>query len=252
MRPHTERHLGVPTPVPSSAATLADGAPDEGGTGFERPSITSHTVITRRAAIGGGLAGLAGLGGLLLFPGQLMAKEAVLGDSFVLLLKGLYQPVVHGPDLGLSAVDLSDGSFSTVPIYAVSGIPGPTQRLSPSPTPGPSQSPGPIRNVNTAIGAFYVSFSGGDVCAYDLPGGSIAMRFTNVDDVVARNEPDGEGGSNVDATAELTILEATGIYRSYVGGHNQMWDRIHLLSPGDGTGGADEYCFCFISQPMTA
>jgi hypothetical protein len=106
--------------------------------------------------------------------------------------------------------------------------------------------------VNTPIGAFYVSFSGGDTCAYDLPGGSMAMRFTSVDDVVSSNESDGKGGFNVEGTYELNVVEATGIYSPYVGGHNQMWDRLHLLSPGDGSGGADEYCFCFISEPTTA
>jgi hypothetical protein len=57
--------------------------------------------------------------------------------SFVLLLKGLYQPVVHGPNLGLSMVDLSDGSYSTTTIYPVSGMPG-------------------NQNVNKAVGTFYV------------------------------------------------------------------------------------------------
>ena len=33
--------------------------------------------------------------------------------SFVLI----YQPVVNGPNLGLSMVDLNDGSYSTTKIY---------------------------------------------------------------------------------------------------------------------------------------
>jgi hypothetical protein len=91
---------------------------------MESPVMTSLPVISRRAAIGGGLAGLAALGGMALFPGQLLAKAAVPSDQFVVLLKGRYQPVVRGPNLGLSAVNLDDGSYSTVGIYAVSGTPG--------------------------------------------------------------------------------------------------------------------------------
>src|SRR6478752_2142327 len=36
-------------------------------------------------------------------------------DTFSILLSGPYKPVAqgHGPDLGLTTVDLSDGSFST-------------------------------------------------------------------------------------------------------------------------------------------
>jgi hypothetical protein len=33
-----------------------------------------------------------------------------------------------------------------------------------------------------------------------------------------------------------------------VGGHNHMVDKLHFLAPGDGSGGVDEYCFCFISR----
>jgi hypothetical protein len=190
-----------------------------------RPVTTGQPLITRRAAIGGGLAGLAGLGGLLLLPGQLMAKQP--SDSFVVLLKGRYEPVVRGPNLGLSAVNLDDGSYSTVGIYPVSGIPG-------------------NKDPNKAVGTFYVQFDG-DLCAYHVPGGSIAMRFlpdeTNVGFV-----PDGVGGQFLEGTFELTVVEATGIYRPFVGGHNHMVDRLHFLAPGDGSGGFEEYCFCFVSH----
>ncbi len=182
-----------------------------------------RTVISRRAALGGGLVGV---GGLLLFPGQMLAKEAKPRDSFVLLLKGLYQPVVHGPDLGLSMVDLNDGSYSTTKIYPI-GTPAHT-------------------SLTKAVGDFYVQFAG-DLCAYDLPGGSIAMRFTGASDPILI--PDGLGGQFLDLTAELTIPQATGKYRRFVGGHNFMVDRLHALAPGDGSGGYDEYCFCFISRP---
>jgi hypothetical protein len=187
------------------------------GVPTERPMKTNQPMISRRAAIGGGLAGL---GGLLLFPGQLIAKEP--SDSFVVLLKGLYQPVVHGPNLGLSTVNLSDGSYSTTRIYPVSGTPGNT-------------------NQNEAVGNFFVQFDG-DLCAYHIPGGSFAMRFTGSDYVFV---DDGQGGQFLEGTFELTILEATGIYRPFVGGHNHMVDKLHFLA----SGGVDEYCFCFISHP---
>ena len=183
----------------------------------ERPMKTNQPMISRRAAIGGGLAGL---GGLLLFPGQLVAKQP--SDSFVVLLKGLYQPVVHGPNLGLSTVDLNDGSYSTTRIYPVSGTPGNT-------------------NQNKAVGNFFVQFDG-DLCAYHIPGGSFAMRFTGSDYVFV---DDGQGGQFLEGTFELSILEATGIYRPFVGGHNHMVDKLHFLA----SGGVDEYCFCFISHP---
>jgi hypothetical protein len=187
------------------------------GVPTERPMKTNQPMISRRAAIGGGLAGL---GGLLLFPAQLIAKEP--SDSFVVLLKGLYQPVVHGPNLGLSTVNLSDGSYSTTRIYPVSGTPGNT-------------------NQNKAVGNFFVQFAG-DLCAYHIPGGSFAMRFTGSDYVFV---DDGQGGQFLEGTFELTILEATGIYRPFVGGHNHMVDKLHFLA----SGGVDEYCFCFISHP---
>ena len=193
------------------------------GVPTERPKIAEQPLISRRRAIGGGLAGLSGL---LLFPGQSIARAAVPSDSFVVLLKGLYHPVVRGPDLGLSVVDLDDGSYSTVAIYPVSGSPGNTSQ-------------------NKAIGTFYVQFEG-DLCAYHIPGGSFAMRFIGSDVVFVE---DGVGGRFLEGTFELTVLEATGVYRRFVGGHNHMVDRLHFLAPGDGSGGVEEYCFCFISQP---
>jgi len=146
----------------------------------------------------------------------------VPSDSFVVLLKGLYRPVVNGLNLGLSTVDLDDGSFSTTSIYPVSGTPG-------------------NQNQNRAFGTFYVQFAG-DLCAYHIPGGSFAMRFTGSD---VEFVDDGAGGQFLEGTFELTILEATGVYRPFVGGHNHMVDRLHFLANGD----IDEFCFCFISQP---
>jgi hypothetical protein len=206
----TKRIFGVPGPAPADAGDPASR---------KRRTIADRPMISRRAVIGGGLAGL---GGLLLFPSQLMAKAAVPADSFVVLLKGLYGPVVDGPNLGLSTVDLNDGSYSTTLIYPVSGTPG-------------------NQNQNTAIGTFYVQFEG-NLCAYHIPGGSFAMRFTGSDVVFV---DDGAGGQFLEGTFELTIVEATGVYRPFVGGHNHMVDRLHFLA----SGAIEEFCFCFISQP---
>ena len=175
------------------------------------------TNMQRRTLIGGALVAL------LSSPGRVMAQEkAVANDSFVVLLKGVYEPVVDGPNLGLSEVNLNDGSYSITKIYPVNGIPGNT-------------------NPNTAVGDFYVQFSG-DLCAYHVPGGSFAMRFTGGG--FTEFEPDGLGGTYLIGTFELTILEATGIYQSFVGGHNHMVDKLHQLANGS----FDEYCFCFISR----
>ena len=88
---------------------------------MERSMITDRALINRRTAIAGALVALSAL----VFPGRVLAQgKAVPNDSFVLLLKGLYQPVVHGPNLGLSAVNLDDGTYSTTKIYPVFGIAG--------------------------------------------------------------------------------------------------------------------------------
>jgi hypothetical protein len=185
-------------------------------------TLTDQTVVTRKTAIGGGLAALAALA----LPGQARAQVRTRpDDSFVLLLKGLYQPVTHGPNLGLSMVDLNDGSYSRTRIYPVNGTPGNT-------------------NPTKPVGDFYVQFSG-DLCAYHIPGGSFSMRFTGSD---VHFVDDGQGGRFLEGTFELTVLEGTGVYKPFAGGHNQMVDKLHFLAPGDGSGGADEYCFCFISH----
>ncbi len=92
----------------------------------EGSQTNSQAVISRRTAIGGAMgAGLI----TLLAPQLSMADEGrEKPASLVVLLKGLYQPVVDGPDLGLSTVDLSDGSYSTTKIYPVSGVPGSHER----------------------------------------------------------------------------------------------------------------------------
>src|SRR4029077_9164955 len=161
-------------------------------------------LINRRTAIGGALVALSAL----VVPERVLAQGAVPNVCFVLLLKGLYKPVVDGPNLGLSFVDLNDGSYSTTTIYPVRGMPG-------------------NKHENKAVGNFYVQFAG-DLCAYHVPGGSFAMRFTGSDFVFV---DDGRGGKFLEGTFELTILEATGVYRSFVGGHNHMVDKLHFLAP---------------------
>jgi hypothetical protein len=120
-------------------------------------------------------------------------------------------------------VDLSDGSYSKTKIYPAFGTPYHT-------------------NVLEAIGDFYTQFTG-NLCAYDLPGGAIAMKFTPKSNT--ESVDDGSGGSYLQGTWELKIPEATGHYRSFVGGHNHMVDDLHLLASGD----ADEFCVCLISRP---
>src|SRR5258705_2038126 len=112
------------------------------------------TNTQRRTLIGGALVALLSAP-LLSAPRRVMAQGAAVEDSFVVLLKGVYEPVVHAPDLGLS-MNLNDGSFSKTLIYPVSGIPGNS-------------------NPNKTVGDFYVQVYG-DLCAYHIPRGSFAMR----------------------------------------------------------------------------
>jgi hypothetical protein len=188
------------------------------------------TNIQRRTLIGGALAAL------LASPVRLMAEEndGRPNNPFILLLKGLYEPVPLGDgpanNLGLSAVNLSDGSYSTTRIYPVFGFPE-------------------GKHQDRFIGKFYVHFTG-NLCAYELPGGALAMSFN---DVPPGAPPgfngfvpfsDGALGNYLEGTFELMILEATGIYRAFQGGHNHMVDRLHQLANGS----FDEFCFCNISQ----
>jgi hypothetical protein len=187
----------------------------------------SRPLIERRALIGGALAGGVGL---LALPQTASAEsknkskhERGVDDAFAVLLKGIYKPAANAPDLRLSGIDLNDGSYSTVPMFPVSGIAGSEDAL-------------------TAVGNFYVQFSG-DLCAYDLPGGALSMQFIAGADHT-KTFDDGAGGSIQQGTAELTIPDATGIFRHFKGGHNHMLDNLHFLASGD----IDEYCVCFIRR----
>ena len=154
-------------------------------------------------------------------------KAAVPSNPFVILLKGTYEPVVDGPNLGLDSVDLNDGTYSKTQIYRVDGLPGGTDQ---------------------AVGTFYVqAFRGipNPLCAYHVPGGSFTAIFGERHFVVT---PDGTGGLNIVGTVELEILEGTGIYRSFVGGHIHM-DDVLLHRTGTAPNFVfDEYCFCYVSK----
>jgi hypothetical protein len=193
--------------------------------GGQKPTNTK-----RRTFIGGTLAAL------IASPRRMMADDTdAPGDPFILLLSGVYQPVPlgHGPtnNLGLSKANLSDGSYSATQIYPVFGIDGTNE------------------DKKKAIGTFYVQFAG-SLCAYDLPGGSLAMSFNSVPPGAPPGFngfvpfPDGQGGNYLEGTFELMILQATGVYRAFQGGHNHMVDRLHQLANGK----FDEFCFCNISQ----
>jgi hypothetical protein len=164
-------------------------------------------------------------------PGELPA------NPFIILLQGPYKPVVRCPDLGLTQVDVCDGSYSTTKIYHVSGL---LEEDSEQANPGNHPSDRDCK-AETAIGNFYVSLGMGGPVAYDLPEGALTMVFTanNLTPV-----PDGQGGTFLVGTLELDITEATGIYQPFVGGHNTMVDILHRLA--DGT--FIEHCYCIISH----
>lgn len=144
-------------------------------------------------------------------------------DTFVILLQGLYRPVVRCPHLDLSQVNVCDGSYMTTKIYAVSGLPEEDE------------------DKKHSIGDFYVQF-GGSSAVYDLPQGALAMVFTADGTTPV---PDGEGGNFYVGQIDLDIIEATGIYQSFVGGHNKMVDILHGLADGSFV----EHCYCIISRP---
>jgi hypothetical protein len=52
--------------------------------------------------------------------------------------------------------------------------------------------------------------------------------------------------SGLVGTLALDITEATGIYQSFVGGHNNMVDILHKLADGTFV----EHCICIISRPV--
>ena len=195
---------------------------------FSARSESSHPVSRRKFFSGVGV----GAATILSSSARVWADaDDRINDPFIVLLKGLYHPAPLLPDLGLSGVNLSDTSYITTKIYPVFGVPG--------------------TDGHDAIGHFYVSFTN-PVCIYDLPHGAIAMQFASspvLPDIGFNTFvpfPDGKNGFFLEGTFELSILDATGIYKRFKGGHNHMVDRLHQL---DAAGTKfDEFCFCNISS----
>jgi hypothetical protein len=151
-------------------------------------------------------------------------KPVAPSNPFVTLLEGIFEPIAEAPDLGLS-LDINNGSVMKIGIFNIdSGVPGPTDQVA---------------------GTFYVQFPVGDLCAYDFPKGRILARFTFVDDdtIDYQEFPDGSWIGNF--TEELDILEGTGIYRSFTGGHIHMVDRLEYRASDDKL---IEHCFCHYSK----
>ena len=107
-------------------------------------------------------------------------------------------------------MNLNDGSYSTTKIYPVIGLPGHERER-------------PRR--------LYVQLDGS--CATTSPG--LDRDALPGDDTAFVD--DGFGGRYLQGTFDLTVVEATGRFRSLVGGHNHMVDKLHFLAPGDGSGG---------------
>lgn len=152
--------------------------------------------------------------------------QAILSLFYCMESTGLFLRVQDQPTIwACTAVDLNDGSYSRTMIYPVYGI-------------------GESREQHHPIGKFYVQFNG-QFCAYDLPGGAIAMQFLPAPAGTPPGFngfvpfPDGAGGVYLEGTFELTIGEATRVYESFANGHNYMVDRLHHLANGN----SDEFCF---------
>ena len=209
-------------PCNKTLSNLSKPNPGQAGNGSE--PINQQ----RRNLIGGAMAAL------LASSGRALAREddeLAVGNPFILLLSGIYHPVPNLPDLGLSGVDLTDTSYAKTKIYPIFGVQGGEE--------------------DNAIGDFYGSFSN-PVCVYDLRHGAIAMQFASgpVYQDIGFNtfvpSADGKGGFYLEGTFELSILDATGIYKPFKGGHNHMVDRLHQL---DAAGTQfNEFCFCNVSK----
>ncbi|MEX2316504.1 MAG: hypothetical protein WD669_05085 [Pirellulales bacterium] len=157
----------------------------------------------------------------LLAPSHALADDERRGarrETLVLLLHGIYEPVVEDPDLGLSSVDLDDGTYSKCDILRLSGGPRPRSRRG---------------------GSFYVNFDV-TLCAYELPGGAFAAVF---DEFVYEIVEIGGELYQV-GTAELTISEANGSYRSFEGGTIHMEFITRMIDEVT----FDEFCICFIRR----
>ena len=195
----------------------------------------------RKAGIGSATLVLPALAHALTIPESArspLEPGEVPANPFVILLRGTYKRVVRCPDLGLFLVNPCDGSYSTTKIYPVSGLPEEDREQANRGNRGGERD----RETETAIGNFYVSLGSALPVAYDLPGGALTMVFTANS---VQRVPDGQGGTFIVGTFDLKITEATGIYQSFVGGHNKMVDILHRLADGTFV----EHCNCIISRP---
>jgi len=149
-------------------------------------------------------------------------KAVPPSNQFVVLLEGTFEPAGVVPDLGLELPNLNNGVYQKVPIYHIdSGVPGPTDE---------------------AVGSFY-ALGGEMLFCYDLGKGALTAMMI-MDTSVTEVSSDGAGGVFIIGTYELDILEATGIYPSFAGGHIHMVDVLHRTAAGIFI----EHCFCFISK----
>ena len=162
--------------------------------------------MQRRILMGSALAAL------LVSPRSIMADDGedtkTPNDPFIVLLSGIYERCCGSgtkSNLGLTKVNLNDGTYSTTQIYSVFGI----------------ESTGDTNTRRKRSARFTVEFAG-HLCAYDLPGGAIAMTFNSVPLATPRVQrfcavPDGHNGLFLEGTFELMIIEATGVYGAFQG-----------------------------------
>ena len=150
-------------------------------------------------------------------------KAVPPSNRFVVLLEGTFEPAGVVPDLGLELPNLNNGIYQKVPIYHIdSGVPGPADEV---------------------VGTFY-ALGGEMLFCYDLGKGALTAMMIDGTSVVERI-PDAVGnGFSLNGTYELDILEATGIYKSFGGGHIHMVDVLHRTAAGIFI----EHCFCYISR----
>jgi hypothetical protein len=148
-------------------------------------------------------------------------KAVPPSNPFVILLDGYWEPAGEVPgNLGLDLPHLSNGVYKEVTIYNIdSGFPGPTDEV---------------------VGTAY-ALGGEGFIAYNLRKGALTAKFVEQDTVTTVGE---DGSMIMTGTWELDILEATGIYRSFVGGHIHMVDVLKFNA--DRT--ILEHCFCHISR----
>src|SRR5262249_49872648 len=129
----SERLAALPAPAP--ARQLSNGSLIQRASTSKLPGMRSGRKPLRRGpGVGQGASQteaisdvrpLRARAAMLSSPGEAEDNTpAVPDDPFVLLLKGIHQPVVKAPNLGLSLVNLNDGSYIQTKIYPVSGTPG--------------------------------------------------------------------------------------------------------------------------------